>query len=74
MEFMETLKYVIFFAIFALVVFGLIGTVLFAGVYQVVRDELNKARRRNPSLPKPNGWAYLWAFERAIGALLSARK
>ena len=74
MEIMETIKYVMFlggFVAFVLVVFG---AVLFAAVYQTVRDKVHESRRRNPTLPRANGWTYLWACEHLLNDLVRFRR
>ena len=73
MEIMEIVKYVMFVLPFAFVVV-MIGFVLFAGVYQSVQNKVRESRQRNPTLPKANGWTYLWACERLINDLVHARR
>ena len=70
MEIMETIKYVMFlggFVAFVLVVFGV---VLFAAVYQTVRDKVLESRQRRRGATKGNWWEYIWVFERTMQGFL----
>ena len=70
MEIMETIKYVMFLGGFVAFVLAVFGMVLFAAVYQTVRDRVHESRRRRQAAVSGNWWEYIWVFERTVQGLL----
>jgi multisubunit Na+/H+ antiporter MnhG subunit len=70
MEIMETIKYIMFLGGFVAFVLAMFGLVLFAAVYQTVREKVHEARRRRQVAARGNWWEYIWVFERTMQSFL----